>query len=448
MLGDGRFSLIEITMIPERALILGTGQTGQSLLRFLDRKCELVISDTRWLSEAEANHFATELGTATPSTRFVSPSELDSFISPDWAVYLSPGLSLNDLTVQQLLAKGCRMSSDIELFLYMVDVPVVGITGTNGKSTVTALTGRILEKSGFLTGGNIGVPVLDLLNLQANGYVIELSSFQLERMPPPKLAAATVINITEDHVDHHGSFDAYVAVKHRIYENSKHVVFDGSNPITIPTTYQDAIVVNDDFRWFVGESYISINGTEVNISDISLCGRMNHVNAVIASALAFTCGAGVNEIVETLKSFRGLPHRTQWVAEIDEVNYINDSKATNVGATAAALASLAGEGRNVVLLAGGEGKGAQFEPLLQPIEQHVKHLVLFGEDAKTIGDAVAGSTNIHYSNSLDDAVKHASTVAQAGDIVVLSPACASFDMFSNFEERGLRFEEAVSALAT
>ena len=435
-------------MIPERALIVGAGLTGRSLLSFLHEKCDLWVTDTRVESNPEIQHFHSILSAEFPSARFIKPSELEDLLPLATTAYLSPGIPLNDPITGVLDLCGAVVSSDIELFLANTNAPVLGVTGTNGKSTVTTLLGDLLAPHGFRTGGNVGVPVLDLLDDFARGYVVELSSFQLERMPSPRLKVATILNITDDHIDHHGSFDAYAASKHKIYENCETAVFDGSDPITLPNHPVDSIAVNATHKWCVLDQSVVIDGDEINKMELSVLGDMNYLNVVIASAMAKIMGATTQELIEGSKRFKGLPHRTQLVSEIDGVSFINDSKATNVAATVAALTSLSNSSKSVVLLAGGDGKGVSFQSLAEPAKQFVKAAVLFGRDAELLGSALEQSNPIHYADSFEDAFANAHQLAESGDTVLLSPACASFDMFANFQERGNTFEKLVRQLKT
>ena len=274
------------------------------------------------------------------------------------------------------------LSSDIDLFLSAYQGSVIGVTGTNGKSTVVSLVTKMLESVGFLAAGNIGKPVLELLEANPIGVALELSSFQLERMQAHHFDAVALLNVTEDHLDHHQDFTAYKVAKHRIVRNSDLAVFNAHDKHTQPVNCNLSIGVGRDENWRVDSDCVVVNGQRILRRDINLKGDHNCFDFVVAAALANHMGASHSDIVKVAHSFEGLAHRTKQVAIVDCVEYINDSKATNVGATQAALSALGTElDPNVILIAGGIGKEAQFEALLPQLEKHAKHVLLFGRDA-------------------------------------------------------------------
>ena len=435
-------------MIPQRALVIGVGLTGESCVRYLSGRTELFVTDTRIGQDAATTTSYENLKRQNELASFFLPQDIAKVVDSETVVYASPGIPLHDAIFEPIRECGSRLSCDVELFLDSVDVPAIGVTGTNGKSTTTDLLATMLRTQGFVAGGNIGTPVLDLLSNPARGYVIELSSFQLERMRPPELQSATILNISEDHIDHHRTFDDYASAKHRIYERCEIAVFNNNDPITVPTPKKRSIAVNGTNDWCVRSHEIVIAGESLRTAELQLVGAQNHFNIVTAAALAYLNGAKLSGLVDVARNYAGLPHRMQTVTEIDHVRYVNDSKATNVAATCAALESFGRNDGNVVLLAGGEGKGANFDALVEPFRSFVKAAVLFGRDANVIGAAVEGSTELAYADSLEIAVEQAHDVAEPGDVVLLSPACASFDMFSNFADRGIRFEHIVRAMAS
>lgn len=435
-------------MNPDRVVVVGVGKTGESCIRYWHGKTEVFFTDTRIGREQALATRVAELRREFGSATFLSPAQVAEVADSDTVVYMSPGISMHDEMFEVVLACGSRLSSDVELFLEHVDEPIIGVTGTNGKSTTTDLVAAMLRSHGFVAGGNIGTPVLELLNEPAAGYVLELSSFQLERMRPPRLRCATVLNISEDHIDHHRSFDEYAAAKHRIYERCELAVYNNNDPIAAPVSKKPSIAINGTKDWCVRDHEVRIAGTALPTADISLAGARNHFNVVAAAALAGACGATLAEVVEVARTYKGLPHRMQVVGEIDDVRYVNDSKATNVAATLAAIESFGRPRANIVLLAGGEGKGAKFDALSESVRSHVKSAVLFGRDAATIAAAVGTSTEVTRVDSLDLAVERARQTARPGDVVLLSPACASFDMFANFEQRGDRFTSLVQGMAS
>ena len=433
-------------MIPDRALVVGLGATGESCTRFLNGRTELYITDTRVGLEASITDRFRELQLKYADAEFIMPQEVASKADSNTVVYASPGIPLYDPIFDVVRSCDSRISCDIELFCDLVDAPLIGVTGTNGKTTTTHLIANMLRSKGYVSGGNIGKPALDLLEESGRGYVLELSSFQLEKMKPPRLSAATVLNITEDHQDHHRTFDEYVAAKSRIYEQSEVAVYNEDDPHTKPMTNVSTIPVNGTEDWCVREDEIVIASEVVPTTNLGLTGPQNHLSIVIAAALAHVCGAELSDLVDTAISFEGLPHRMELIAEIEGVRYFNDSKATNVAATCAALESLSNGRRNILLLAGGDAKGASFEALAEPIRHHAKAALLFGRDATRIAAVIGDGTEYVYAESLEDAVSQARELAKPGDVVLLSPACASFDMFSNYEQRGHQFGAIVKAM--
>ena len=372
---------------------------------------------------------------------------------------MSPGVGLDNCLLKNLPAR-VQLTSDIDLFCEAARAPILSITGTNGKSTVTALTGHLLAECGVnvQVGGNLGQPALDLLDPTAEAYALELSSFQLERLQPQRFEAAACLNVTEDHLDRHGNMAAYVASKQRIYRNCGRAVAFRGDPNTLPVASVDALVTfgldepdgghwgirtQGDRRWIaLGERCL------IACDELPLAGRHNELNVQAALALLEGRWASVEQLIAGLKSFRGLPHRCERVTILAGVEYINDSKGTNVGATEAALAGFGVDGvRNLILIAGGDGKGADFSPLRGPVGRFVKAAVLLGRDAAQLGAVLADVTQIHLVADMDQAVALAAQLAQAGDLVLLSPACASLDMYRNYEARGQHFSRAVEALS-
>ena len=436
-------------MIPDRALVIGLGSTGISCSRFLNGRTELYVTDTRVGHDEPIKQRLSELEADCDAAKFIEPRDVASIVDKDTVVYASPGIALHDPIFDSIRAAGSRISCDVELFCDLVDAPLVGVTGTNGKTTTTDLVARMLRAKGFLSGGNIGIPVLDLLESQASGYVLELSSFQLEKIKPPSLTSATILNITEDHLDHHRTFLKYVASKHRIYEQCEVAVFNADDPLTKPMRENGSVIpVNGTNDWCVRSNEVVIGTEVVPVDELQLKGAQNHLDIVIAAALAHVCGAGIPDLVEVATAYEGLPHRMQLIAEFEGVRYVNDSKATNVAATCAALESWSNGHPNILLLAGGDGKGATFEPLANPLRDHVKTAILFGRDAMMIEAAVGEATECAYSDSLERAVHQARELAQPGDVVLLSPACASFDMFTDYIQRGNQFTSIVKAIVS
>jgi len=371
---------------------------------------------------------------------------------------VSPGISLDEPVVQQARDAGVNIVGDIDLFMREATAPVVGITGSNAKSTVTELVGQMARDAQFSArvGGNLGTPALDLLDPACALYVLELSSFQLERAGELGLEVATVLNVSPDHLDRHGSMPRYHQAKHRIFRGCHKAVVNRDDPLTIPLVAPEVEVIS----WRMGEPELGgfglrqVEGQEtlchgfdsiLPSSKLGLAGRHNVANALVALALGHAVGIPLESMAVTLQQFSGLPHRCQQVAEIEGVSYVNDSKGTNVGATLAALNGLAA-GRNIVLIAGGQGKGADFNQLRSAVASHCKAVILLGEDAEKMQAALQDHAPVSRAASMEEAVSAAASQSSAGDVVLLSPACASFDMFTGYVERGEVFCQAVERL--
>jgi UDP-N-acetylmuramoylalanine--D-glutamate ligase len=372
---------------------------------------------------------------------------------------VSPGVAMNDPIVVSALEADVKVVGDVDLFMAQAQAPVVGITGSNAKSTVTSLLGCMAVDAGLNVGvgGNLGTPALELLDADKELYVLELSSFQLERSSNLGLTVAAVLNVSPDHLDRHGSMTEYHRAKHRIFQSCRAAVVNPQDPLPLPLVPEDVEVVS----WRMGEPELGgfglrlIEGEEflcrgfealMPVADLAMPGRHNVANALAALALGNCIGLSVRDMVQTLGRFRGLPHRCELVGSVRGLRFINDSKGTNIGATAAALEGLSA-GRDIVLIAGGQGKGADFSLLRGPVNRCCKAVVLIGEDAAAIHSALDESVQVIRATSMEDAVTSAATFADPGDTVLLSPACASFDMFSGYEERGEAFCAAVGRLS-
>jgi UDP-N-acetylmuramoylalanine--D-glutamate ligase len=435
-------------------VVVGIGATGLSVARHLSQMGErFVMLDTR-LQPPCLEQLNAELPEVPVA---LGELAMDSFDGAD-EVVLSPGLSRQNPAVQSALKSGISVISDIELFARAANAPIVAITGSNGKSTVTTLLGEMCVTAGVAAGvgGNLGVPALALLDEATELYVLELSSFQLESVYGLNAEVATVLNISPDHMDRYGSLLDYHQAKHRIFNGVRQVVVNREDKLSVPlvsdTVKQWSFGLDKpDFGGFGlldqdGEPWLSYQFEQLMPeAELGIKGRHNTRNALAALALGSAIGLPMAEMLVVLRQFQGLPHRCQTVKNLAGVTYINDSKATNVGATLAAITGLAGE-NNLVLIAGGEGKGQDFAPLANAMAGQVKQLVLLGEDAAVIDDAVGGRVPTVFATSLQSAVEAAQQVVEAGDVVLLSPACASFDMFSSFEDRGEQFAKVVGGL--
>ena len=315
---------------------------------------------------------------------------------------------------------------------------------------MTALASELLAASGLVApaGGNLGTPALDLLADGVDVYVLELSSFQLERVDKPGLQVAAVLNVTSDHQDRYSDMFAYAAAKRRIYAGADCAVYNADDPLTVPDAdFQGrALALNQDPSWRIDDDDLVIAGARVPVADIALKGRHNHFNALAAAAIAHQVNA--SPLATTRGVLRralagGLPHRSALVAEVGGVTFIDDSKATNVGAVVAALDGFGTGDRNIVLIAGGDAKGASFENLKPAVTRHVSHLVVIGRDAPAVERGLADCAPVLRAGSMRQAVRLAAEHAGAGQTVLLSPACASFDMYRSFEARGEDFAAAV-----
>ena len=433
-------------MSQRTTLVLGLGATGYSCIRHLAGVERLLGFDTR-----SAPPCLDAIRSRYPQVELIAERDWRLALQEADRLLASPGIPLGHDLLAQARAAGVAVSSDVEVFLDAVRMkaPVIGITGTNGKSTVATLVGEILGASGLDVGvgGNLGTPALDLLADGRDAYVLELSSFQLERLSPPCLAVAAVLNVSADHLDRHGDLEAYAACKRRIFGGAQRAVCNARDTRTRPGEAIPAIAFNGDARWRVADDALIVDGRRLPVGDLELQGSHNYANVVAAAAIAHQAGVDVGAQLEVLARFAGLPHRGVRVAEKRGVAYVNDSKATNVGACAAALAGFGNGNNNIVLIAGGDAKGGAFEALVEPVARHVSRLVLLGRDAEALGGALAGVAEAVYANDMREAVRLAQAAARPGDTVLLSPACASFDMYPNFEARGRDFECSVRSVA-
>ncbi len=452
----------------KRWLVLGLGDTGLSLARWLSRHGARVrVADTR-----DNPPHATRLRRDFAAVDLVTGSYQPSTFANIDGIAISPGVSVREASIVIAAATGIPVVGDVELFgQALASQPsrpkVVGITGSNGKSTVATMVGEMCRASGLNTvvAGNIGLPVLDALSeaeeicaaAKPHIYVLELSSFQLETTSTLALDAASVLNVTEDHLDRYDDMAEYAAAKARIFEHCRHQVLNRDDRYSVAmkmdasaVSYfgQSAPLGRDHFGLSTlrGESWLMHDQSPLlAVADLPLTGAHNAANALAALALARAIDLPYPPLIEALKRFRGLPHRVEKVMDIGKVGYYDDSKGTNVGATVAALNGMKVK---VVLIAGGDGKGQDFSPLSDAVAKHARAVILIGRDAKLIEAAIAASgVALLHARSMDEAVKLSWQVSEPGDCVLLSPACASFDMFSNYAHRAQAFIEAVRALA-
>lgn len=440
-------------------LVAGLGKTGHSIARYLKRHQQaFAVFDTR-TAPTGLDEFHTEFPDIEVFLGEV-PAELINKVT---AVITSPGVDLTQASMQQIKAAGITIYGDIECFAREVHAPIIAITGTNGKSTVTTLVGEMAKAAGIsvAVAGNIGTPVLDLLDNQTQYdlWVLELSSFQLDLTTSLAPLAATILNITPDHLDRHHTFNAYVQAKQCIYDQAQYVLYNREDQLTHPRhTLSNATVTSFGLdkpaqqQWglqTINQTTYLAYGEQrlIAVDELKIKGRHNWANALAACALAHAAKIPFENMLEVLRSFTGLPHRCQWVRTLDSVDWINDSKGTNVGATISAISGIGGaiDGK-IVLIAGGQGKGADFRELRVTMQTHVRALVLIGEDANKFQDALHDVVTITHAKTFDEAINQARSAAKPGDVVLLSPACASFDMFRDFNQRGEIFQATVAAL--
>jgi len=429
----------------KKVAVLGLGLSGLATVRFLLKQgVKPTLMDTR-LKVSGLETVPTE------KVDGVYLGELDANrLAKMDIIIVSPGLDLSHPAIRFAAAQGTQLIGDVELFALVNQKPVLGITGSNGKSTVTTLATYMLQQSGIkaLAAGNIGLPVLDALaETDTEVYVLELSSFQLETMFNLQLLAACNLNVTEDHLDRHGSMAAYAAAKQRIFLHTPLAIYNAEDALTTPQVQSQLLPLRLNGTDYgvveiQGERWLQVAGTPLlPVAEMSLVGKHNQFNALAAAALALAAGASLEAITAALRTYQSLPHRCTLVGNFNGVRYINDSKATNVGATLAAIAGLRSDvAGKLILIAGGDGKGADFTELATILKAQVDVLITLGKDGPAIAALVPGAIEVA---DLAAAVKVAAAKASSGDLVLLSPACASLDMFKNYEERGRLFAELV-----
>ena len=462
-------------------LIFGLGKTGLSCAEFLNERNEPFYAlDSRESAPFSSDVAALEYCKEIRLGRFELESELElekvqTLLTDVAQVIVSPGVDTRDAFFDLVRINNINIIGDVELFAQHVSAPVIAITGSNGKSTVTQLTGELLQAAGYnvLIGGNIGTPALDLLKLiTPDFYVLELSSFQLETLTSLKPIAGTVLNISEDHLDRYENIEAYAAVKMSLLNHCQKIIINqdenlpinlihpplesGSNVVSFTTNVGqiplglDTDKTSDYYRIVDDGKYsiANISGAIVKQSQLKIAGLHNVSNAMASLALCEASGVEISQaMVEHLVNWPGLAHRCEYIGEKDGVRCYNDSKATNVGATLAALEGLSqtvdGE---LILIAGGDGKGADFTPLASVFKRYLSALVLIGKDAERLLEEAGKGLKSVIVSDMKQAVASAFSYAKCGDAILLSPACASLDMYKNFEQRGDFFRKEVEAL--
>jgi len=442
-------------------LVAGLGKTGHSIAGYLQRRnLPFVVFDTRKNVEGLA-----EFNQEFPGVDVFLEELPATIYSQLIEIIASPGIGLDEPFIQEARRLHIPVIGDLECFARHVKAPVIAITGTNGKSTVTSLVGEMAKSAGLsvAVAGNIGTPVLDLLdsNQHYDLWVLELSSFQLDLLYSLAPVAAVILNISPDHLDRHHTMAAYIAAKQRVYKQANVIIYNRDDNQTLPVeTYRNSetAIINyglgkpDASQWGIieqgGNNFLA-HGDEclLSVENLRLKGKHNWENVLAACALATAAGIKKTAIVTVLQSFAGLPHRCQWIRTLDGVDWINDSKGTNIGATISAIAGIGGAMHGkIVLIAGGLGKGADFCDLRQVVTEYVRTAVLIGTDANKIEAALSDLIPVSHAANLEDAVLKARSEAKAGDVVLLSPACASLDMFRDFNHRGELFASLVEQL--
>lgn len=438
--------------------VVGLGATGLSCVRFLASKgMDFYVVDSRDNPPGlqEAKKYCPESRIFTGDLSVLETLGLTE-------LFVSPGIALSTPVLARMAQNGVTMRGDIDLFCDYANAPFVAITGSNAKSTVTTLVALLLQASGKKTkaGGNLGLPALDLLSPDTDFYVLELSSFQLETTHALQADLACLLNVSEDHMDRYKDLYEYQRVKQKVYRGCKAAVCNKQDILTAPLLPEGVPVrafttKSPDLKEYGmlkdGDGSWLCRGVErlYHTSDIALKGAHNHANVLAALAMLELLGVAVKSaaVAKVLKEFGGLAHRCETIRTHQDVTYINDSKGTNVGATLAALQGLGVPGKkNMRLIAGGEGKGADFRALAKPIKDLVQAVYLFGKDAEIIASALSAETTIKRYATLDDIVACVEQDSEAGDIVLFSPACASLDMYKNYEARGDHFTSLVKGL--
>ena len=448
-----------------KTLIVGLGRTGLSVARHLAARGERVaVVDSRPNPPGLA-----ALNRDLPDVAlFLGGFDTAAFEQADRLV-VSPGVSLDTPVIAAAIARGAEVVGDVELFVRAARAPLAVVTGSNGKSTVTTLLGEMARESGrkVAVGGNLGEPALDLLDDAVELYVLELSSFQLDTTHSLKAAAAVVLNLSPDHMDRYADLGAYAASKQKALANARVGVHNVDDPRVMAMTGSvekwcftlgEPLAAAEDV--FGCQRVFGVRQLEdgpwlcrgeqplLAAAEVRMPGLHNRANALAALAMGSALQLDLDAMCAVLRRFPGLPHRTQFVTERGGVRWYNDSKGTNVGACIAALEGLAKDDHSrTVLIAGGDCKGAAFEELVPAIVAHARAVVLIGRDAQDIARVIAGKVLVHHASDMADAVRQAAELSRFGDRVLLSPACASFDMFRDYMHRGEVFMDAVRGLA-
>lgn len=419
----------------EKVLIVGMGLSGQSVQTFLSNFSVFVeCYDVK----------------KTACSSFKNFTEIDLF-SYDLIV-VSPGIPLNQSPYQRLMSYRCRMISDVDLFCAYAKEPIIAVTGSNGKSTVVSLLAHILRAQGFKVGlgGNIGAPALSVLDEMNDYYVLELSSFQIDLLHRSYFAVGIVLNITPDHLDRYSDFDAYALSKCSLASFSDCFVCPRSIAEAYSVAHPSLVLFDCDNGFKVDGAFLHHQNTRIlDMGAItSLVGQHNRSNIAFTYVAIQSLGVrlGQQAFLDAVQNFIGLPHRCQWVGEVNGVAFIDDSKGTNIGATIAAIEGLSSQYCGIVLLLGGVAKGADFSDMIPTLKAHVRHCFVYGQDGQTIFSQIKDEIQATLCHNANAAFHRATECAQKGELVLLSPACASFDEFRNYAHRGEAFAQFVKSL--
>ena len=433
-------------------VVVGLGKTGFACARYLAAQgVSFAVTDNR-----DEPPMLNEMQAVLPDIPLYLGGFNEPLLMSADHLLLSPGVSLQEDALVKAIDSGVEVYGDIELFCRNISAPVIAITGSNGKSTVTTLVTEMARAADFnvVEGGNLGTPALDLIgDNEPDVYVLELSSFQLETVSSLNAIASVVLNVSPDHMDRYEGLTEYKIAKERIYDGNGTIIINLDDPAVASMTRNqrtcvgftlfDPLPCDYGVRDYDGERWI-VKGDDklIPVNDLHIKGEHNIANAMAAMALAETLNCPRAAMLSVLRSFPGLEHRCQWIAEHADVKWFNDSKGTNVGASCAAIKGLAAD-ENIVLIAGGDGKGADFSELEDVAEGRLKAAIVLGKDGPEIGEVLLNVVPVHSVDSMEMAVETAARIVRPGDIVLLSPACASLDMFENYQARGDAFVAAV-----
>jgi UDP-N-acetylmuramoylalanine--D-glutamate ligase len=452
-------------------VVLGAGMTGLSCLRFLHAQgLSFAVNDSRTMPFANADEQA-QYTIDYPNAQFHFGYWQQSLIANADIIVASPGIDLVTEGIAELISQNCQVIGDVELFCLVNNslikpMHMLAVTGSNGKSTVVSLLAYLAKAIGVnaVLAGNIGEPILDLLQFEQAGdaqyanlpdtVIVELSSFQLETLSSMQAMAATVLNLSDDHLDRHKTLANYQAIKQSIYSQANIAVVSREDQAS-NTLVKDQKIISfglgkpgqGQFGLYVIDTKPMLMFGEqalISINELPLAGMHNALNYMAALALGSSAGWSLSAMIENLSGFMGLAHRCQRVTSDDDIQWINDSKATNVGATLAAITGLAPtltSDNKLILIAGGDGKGADFSPLKEIFNREVSQLITLGKDGSEIANLMSNTIEV---NTLSEAVEQAKKIAETGDMILLSPACASIDMFKNYMVRGEQFIAAVT----